>query len=119
MLRIPTGQAVAAALSLPVMSPNDIEAVAQSVSDEQLSAVRDSGFSERTPLWYYLLAEAAANPLGTLGPVGSTIVAEVLIGIVRNSKDSILRQKNWQPTLGTTPGRFELRDLLRLAGVLN
>ena len=119
MLRIPTGQAVAAALSLPVMSAKDIEAVAQSVGDEQLSAVRDSGFSERTPLWYYILAEAAANPLGTLGPVGSTIVAEVLIGIVRNSKDSILRQKNWQPTLGITPGRFELRDLLRLADVLN
>jgi len=38
---------------------------------------------------------------------------------VRNSKDSILRQKNWQPTLGITPGRFELRDLLRLADVLN
>jgi hypothetical protein len=53
-----------------------------------------------------------------LGPVGSTIVAEVLIGLVHNSKDSILRQRNWQPTLGSTPGRFTLRDLLRLGGVL-
>src|SRR5205085_11084057 len=54
-----------------------------------------------------------------LGPVGSTIVAEVLIGLIRGGKDSILRQKDWQPTLGTTPGRFDLSDLLKLAEVLN
>lgn len=119
MLRLPTGQAVAAALGKPVMSPNEIEAVARSVSDEQFVAVHDNGFAERTPLWYYILAEAAASRSGRLGPVGSTIVAEVLIGLVRGSKDSILRERNWQPTLGPTPGRFELEDLLVLAGVLN
>ncbi len=119
MLRLPTGQAVAAALNLPVMSPEDIEQMAQSVSGQQLEAVRAGGFSARTPLWYYILAEAAAGSLGTLGPVGSTIVAEVLIGLIRGSKDSILRERNWQPTMGTTPGRFDLRDLLNLAGVLN
>jgi len=101
------------------MSPKDIEQVAQSVSPEQLEAVRAGGFSERTPLWYYILAEAAAEPLGRLGPVGSTIVAEVLIGLIRGSKDSILRKRNWQPTMGIKPGRFELYDLLNLAGVLN
>lgn len=53
-----------------------------------------------------------------MGPVGSTIVAEVLIGLIRDSKDSILRKQNWKPVLGTTPGRFTLRDLLRLGGVL-
>ena len=73
----------------------------------------------RTPLWYYILAEAAAAGADRLGPVGSTIVAEVLIGLIRGGKDSILRERNWQPTLGTTPGRFELRDLLELAEVLN
>ena len=119
MLRLPTGQAVAAEVDLPIMSPKDIEQVAQSVSPEQLEAVRAGGFSERTPLWYYILAEAAAEPLGRLGRVGSTIVAEVLIGLIRGSKDSILRKRNWQPTMGIKPGRFELYDLLNLAGVLN
>jgi len=52
-------------------------------------------------------------------PVGSTLVAEVLIGLVRGSKDSILRENNWQPCLGTTPGEFQLSDLLKLAGVIN
>jgi hypothetical protein len=100
------------------MSAAQIEKVAASVSKEQLAAVRDGGFAERTPLWYYVLAEAAAAASGTLGPVGSTIVAEVLIGLVRGSKDSILRKKDWKPVLGETPGRFTLSDLLKLATVL-
>lgn len=39
------------------------------------------------------------------------IVAEMLIGLVRESKDSILRKKDWKPVLGSTPGRFTLRVL--------
>ena len=118
MLRLPTGQAVASALNLPALTPQDIEQVAQSVSDEQLAAVRDGEFLERTPLWYYILAEAAATSSGHLGPVGSTIVAEVLIGLIRGSKDSILRQTRWKPTLGQTPDHFTLTDLFELGGVL-
>jgi len=119
MLRLPTGQAVAATLNLPILSPGEIQQVARSVGEDQLDAVRANGFSEHTPLWYYILAEAAAGQSGRLGPVGSTLVAEVLIGLVRGSKDSILREKDWQPWLGTTPGQFELRDLLKVAEVLN
>jgi hypothetical protein len=118
MLRLPTGQAVASALDLPVMSPAAIGEVARSVSDEQLAAVRDGEFAHRTPLWYYILAEAAAEASGRLGPVGSTIVAEVLIGLIRGSKDSVLRKQGWKPKLGRTPGAFTLRDLLELGSVL-
>jgi hypothetical protein len=119
MLRLPTGQAVAARLNLPAMSANEIQHVARGVSDDQFQAICAHQFSERTPLWYYILAEAAAGGSGRLGPVGSTLVAEVLVGLVRGSKDSILRKKNWQPWLGATAGIFELRDLLKLARVLN
>jgi len=119
LLRMPTGQAVADALGVTPMTAQEIEDIAASVSDEQLEAVLAGGFSARTPLWYYILAEAAAEPSGRLGPVGSTIVAEVLIGLIRGGKDSILRERDWRPTLGKTPGRFELRDLLSLAEVLN
>lgn len=117
MLRIPTGQAVAATLNLPAMSPAQIEEIAKSVSEEQVDAVRAGGFAERTPLWYYLLAEAAADSTGRLGPVGSTLVAEVLIGLIRGSKDSILRKPEWKPKLGQNPGSFTLRDLFELGGV--
>ena len=66
-----------------------------------------------------MLAEAGHFGGERLGPVGGTVVAEVLIGLVRRSQDSILRTPGWTPSLpGPEPGRFELADLLRFAGVL-
>lgn len=122
LLRMPTGQAVARAVrkrwGTPILSKRQIERAA--ASEEQAQVLRDSGFLERTPLWYYVLAEASLLGKGRhLGPVGSFLVAEVLIGLARRSEDSILRTKSWRPTLPSArSGRFELADLLRLAGVL-
>jgi nucleoid-associated protein YgaU len=117
-LRMPTGQALATHLGFAPMTAAELEAAA--ASPEQAQVLQQSGFSERTPLWYYLLAEAKHHGGGQhLGPVGSTIVAEVLIGLVRRSDDSILRYPGWAPSLpSSTPGQFELADLLRFAGVL-
>ncbi|MDQ3863468.1 MAG: heme peroxidase family protein [Actinomycetota bacterium] len=126
LLRLPTGQAVAGALgqrlqgvrNIPVLSPQQIRDAA--ASDEQVQVLRDAGFLERTPLWYYILAEAASIEGGErLGPVGSTIVAEVLVGLIRRSAGSILRTANWQPTLPSDQaGTFTLTDLLKFARVL-
>jgi hypothetical protein len=115
LLRIPTGQAVAGALSMDPLTPEQIEAAAG--SDDQRKALRDGGFLERTPLWYYILVEAAAEANGQhLGPVGSLIVAEVLTGLVRKSKNSILRQKCWTPRLPSAKkGVFTLADLLNFS----
>ena len=79
----------------------------------------DGGFDTRTPLWYYLLAEAKHHGKGNrLGPVGSRLVAEVLVGLVERSDDSILRVPNWTPSLpGAHTGAFVLADLLRFARV--
>ncbi len=117
-LRLPTGQALAAHLGLSALTPAEIEAAANSAA--QVAALRAGGFQERTPLWYYIFAEAQHSAQGNhLGPVGSTIVAEVLIGLVRQSEDSFLRIPGWLPSLsGAHPGSFELADLLRFAGVL-
>ena len=118
LLRMPTGQAVAGALGITPLTPAQLEAAAG--SDEQVEVLDHAGFLTRTPLWYYLLAEAAHGGGNHLGPVGSTLVAEVLIGLVRRSKDSILTDANWSgPTLPSAQaGTFILEDLLRLAGVL-
>jgi hypothetical protein len=116
-LRIPTGQAVARAIGLSVLTPTEIEAAA--ANQDQVEILRASGLSARTPLWFYILAEAARDFNGRLGPVGSTLVAEVLIGLARSSADSILNYPAWRPTLGSNSGQFTLPDLLRLAGVLN
>ena len=116
LLRIPTGQAVARAVSQTPLTPAQIEAA---VPAEQAQALRDGNLLERTPLWFYVLAEAAHHSGGRhLGPVGSIIVAEVFAELVRRSEDSILAQPGFQPTLGAHAGQFTLPDLLRLAGVL-
>jgi nucleoid-associated protein YgaU len=116
-LRIPTGQAIARFIGSTPLTPAELEAAAADA--DQVQALRAGGFLERTPLWYYLLAEAKHHGAGNrLGPVGSTIIAEVLIALVRRSADSILRSPGWRPSLGSRSGEFELADLLRLAGVL-
>ena len=114
-LRMPTGQAVAKHLGLPVLSAAQLRATA--ISAEQREKLEP--FLRRTPLWYYILAEAKHHGGNRLGPVGGTIVAEVLVGLVRRTKDSILNVPNWVPSLpSANPGVFELADLLRFAGVL-
>jgi hypothetical protein len=127
-LRMPTGQAVARALhkklkdvrDIPVLTAAQIRkgAGGGEAGDKQRKVLRDSGFDERTPLWYYILAEAALLRDGRrLGPVGSTIVAEVLVGLIRRSPNSILAPGiNWKPNLPSEePGEFTLHDLLRYA----
>ena len=116
-LRLPTGQAMATRFGLPVLTPAELEAAA--ASERQANVLKTSGFLERTPLWYYLLAEARHHGGQRLGPVGSTLVAEVLVGLVRRSDDSILATPGWVPSLPSAkPGRFELADLLRFAKVV-
>ena len=115
-LRLPTGQAVAAHLGLPALTAAELKAAAGPAQEAALTA---GGFDTKTPLWYYLLAESKHHGGNRLGPVGSTIVAEVLVGLVRRSEDSILATPGWAPTLpAAQPGTFELADLLRYAGVL-
>jgi nucleoid-associated protein YgaU len=114
---MPTGQAMAARLGLPVLTAAQLEAAA--ASERQVHVLKTSGFLERTPLWYYLLAESRHHGGQRLGPVASTLVAEVLVGLVRRSDDSILATPGWVPSLpSATPGRFELADLLRFAKVV-
>jgi hypothetical protein len=122
LLRLPTGQAVARRLqgvrNIPVLTEQQIRDAA---SEEQVKVLQDAEFLQRkTPLWYYILAEAASLEGGKrLGPVGSTIVAEVLVGLVRRSEGSILGTDGWQPTLPSAQaGTFTLTDLLKFARVL-
>ena len=120
ILRLPTGQAVARAMAAQGILPmtcDQILSVGAKIANQN-DILLSTTFLERTPLWFYILAEAAHYSRGYhLGPVGSTIVAEVLIGVLRNSSDSILSDPHWRPTLGAAPGKFELEDLLKLAGV--
>jgi hypothetical protein len=85
------------------------------LTDEQL------GTSGPSYLWYYILKEAEVLHGGLhLGPVGTRIVAEVLIGLLDADPASYRSMfPRWQPTLANAEGSFEMADLLRLAGVVD
>jgi hypothetical protein len=70
-------------------------------------------------LWYHILKEAEVRTGGRrLGPVGSLIVAEVLIGLLDADPTSYRSAfPAWRPTLARQNGPFEVADLLRSAGV--
>ena len=77
------------------------------------------GLDGSTPLWFYVLKEAEVMEDGLhLGPVGGTIVAEVIIGLLQLDRASFLSvQPNWQPTLPNRGGEFRMVDFLTFAGV--
>ena len=109
---LPSGQRVAAAMQLPALSPAD------------LSMLKPFGMDDNTPLWFYVLREAAVQQSGErLGAVGGRIVAEVFIGLLQGDRSSYLSQDpDWEPFLPTidpakTNEDFGMIDLLRFAGV--
>ena len=68
-------------------------------------AVKAGGFDQRTPLWFYILKEAEELAGGAhLGPLGSTIVAETLIGLIIKDPESY-----WNQT-GSDGGRWHPDD---------
>ena len=98
---LPAGQAVAAAIGVEALSPSELS---------DIGSVH-APFARRTPLWYYILAEAKAAAGGLhLGPVGARIVTETLIGLLRADPTSYLSAApRFRPflgadlKLGTTP----------------
>ena len=121
---LPTGQALAKAMLKPAdrMTPAEIRSACRpkkpAEPEGQADVLKRLGFDKKTPLWFYILAEAKAKGGGNrLGPLGSLIVCETMIGLMRLNVNSILNQP-FVPTLGSTPGRFDLQDLMIKAGVL-
>ena len=84
---------------------------------------RDFDLERSSPLWAYCLHEGFALAGGlTLGPVGGTIVGEVIIGLLQLDRRSYLAaDPGWEPTLpqrdGKVTGDFRMVDFLTFAGV--
>jgi hypothetical protein len=112
-LQLPSGQAVAAAMSQPVLTAAQL-----GLDQFDLKPAHRTELEQDTPLWYYLLREAALGGGNRLGPVGGRIVAEVLIGLLSGDPQSFLRQQPaWKPELlpAKKAGDFTLSDLLKFA----
>jgi hypothetical protein len=110
-MSLPSGQAVARRLGIVPLEDD----VLWTHRDEEFAEKRQAvlkafpPFEKSAPLWFYILREAedtvrdgSSDPMGLgghhLGPVGGTIVAEVLIGLLWNDHHSYLYQNPlWTP----------------------
>jgi hypothetical protein len=73
------------------------------------------GAPEPTPLWFYILKESGLKGGQQLGPVGGGIVAEVLLGLLKEDNRSFVNARpDWKPTFGSK-GKFTLSDLVKFA----
>ena len=113
-LGLPSGQTVAKAMDLPALDEADL-----GLDPPELDGFREQ-LRESTPLWYYILCEAARPgecdgqpmPGAHLGPVGGRIVAEVLVGLLVGDPASYLsKDPNWTPELGKDDD-FTMADLI-------
>jgi hypothetical protein len=106
-MNVPSGQRVARAMQLPELAAAD------------LADLEPLHLHRRTPLWFYVLREAAVTADGEhLGPVGGRIVAEVIAGLILGDSSSYLNQDpDWTPSYGSGSD-FTTVDLLTAAGVV-
>ena len=106
---LPSGQAIAQKLGLPVLTAT------------QLSDLHSYGMDTSTPLWFYILKEAEVMEGGLrLGPVGSYIIGKVFVDLLKGDRSSYLASKpDWTPELPSAiNGTFRITDLLKFAGVV-
>ena len=113
---LPSGQEACRAAGMASLKSNQI-----GFAQEDNDFLIRRGLHERTPLWYYILREAEV--LGVrkfrggecLGPLGSRIVAEVLLGVMNaDTKHYLNVDPSWKPITARLPGT---RDLHRIDGL--
>jgi hypothetical protein len=120
-LGLPSGQDVAKHIKAKnPLTPDEIASDSNGSTDGAVA--KQQGLHKATPLWYYILKEAKVRHQGErLGPVGSTIISEVFVGLVHGDQNSYLwKVKNWKPTLpAAKPGTFTMADMLRFVNDIN
>jgi len=96
---LPSGELVAQAMERPEAEIQKVTAAANKASGKTLH--------EATPLWFWLLTEAAEigrdgkDKCEGLGPVGATIVAEVIIGLLEcDDRSWLSSNRDWAPHKG-------------------
>ncbi len=122
---LPTGQAIARTVGVPPLTPDEVA----KVNGQELAVFTTNPvLKTRTPLWYYILKEAEVKEGGErLGQVGSRIVVEVILGLLRADRSSYLNSPQgdaWRPTLppiahGTAANDFRIVDLIVYADHAN
>lgn len=118
---LPSGQNVARALRVPVLSEAELWDDTKDPKrghDFSATAPTPNPFAFRAPLWFYILKESELKGRSAhvtdksaghhLGPVGGRIVAEVLVGIAFNDHTSFLYQdRAWTPAAEKARSGFD------------
>ncbi len=105
------------------VAPLTEEEMRKNNSDELNGALERGGFLKNTPLWYYVLKEAEVRANGnSLGELGSRIVCETVVGLLRNDRNSYLNARGgWDPSEGVRLDNDDpivsIRDFLAFTGV--
>lgn len=117
-LGLPSGQAMATLLGVAPMTVAQLTA-GLPANEVALLNSNDGLLLKKTPLWYYVLREAAVMQQGDrLGPVGGGIVARTFVRMLKRDASSYLHLNNFTPSLpAKTAGDFTFADLVNFAGV--
>lgn len=122
-LGLPSGQAVAKQIGATTLTEAELTN-GNSTAENAILQESNKLLLKQTPLWYYILKEAEVKENGNrLGEVGSTIVAETFVKLLRSDRNSYLNATPaFRPTLprfnARPVGDFDMTDILNFAGVL-
>ena len=119
-LQLPSGQSVARRMGFIALTDDELFAhddPERKGARQRVLNTHRQFFEDNAPLWFYILREAEfRGGSAHLGPVGGTIVAEVLAGLIQEDRQSFLSQwPTWRPTLPSHEARdFSMADLVAL-----
>jgi hypothetical protein len=124
-MRLPSGQDVAKAMHIPVLTDDQLKVGKASAADQKTNKRLvdvDPSFAGKAPLWYYVLAESQLQfknddtPIH-VGPVGGQIIAEVFFGLLIGDSHSYLSQHaDWHPEKAfLRNGKFGITELISQA----
>lgn len=119
VLGLPSGQGVAKHFRLKPLTEAQLT---QGLQPDEIKVLNKQSklLLKKTPLWYYVLREAAVLGGGnSLGPVGARILANTFIHLLRRDGTSYLRKAGgFTPSLPSqTAGDFTFADLVKFTGV--
>ena len=100
-MALPSGEAVAQAVAARIPWVRRLtEAEIVGGPHEEVFTDRRYSLRGNTPLWYYILREAEVRAEShTIGPIGSYIIAIVILTALVSDPDSHLSVPEWEPTL--------------------
>jgi hypothetical protein len=118
-LGLPSGQGVAGHFGVTPLTAAQLK---QGLLPDEVALLDANGglLLNKTPLWYYVLREAAVlNGGNQLGPVGGRIVAETFVRMLKRNADSFLNTPSaFTPSLpSAVAGDFTVADLVNVARV--